>query len=241
MALPADLVLYASLNMPADDSATSGGGVDVDQRLEFTQLAVDAALEILSSAAGDTTQQATVRVRNAAGVVVSQTVTLTGTTAVQLTSLGTVDRVLKVSLNADCAGVVTLRVSGAGATVGTIPIGERGFMCIHREGAASVGSTQDFYYKGFWRNTGAATLLTPSVAEYADPAGRVTFALAASLNDTGSVANRKTAPALTFNDSQKSAPASLGPGDAIGVWFKFSHPAGESDMNSTYGTKIAGT
>lgn len=240
MALPDDMVLYASANMPSDDTATSGGAIDPDTRLELTQIVTPTALEVLSSATGDTTQQVTVRARDTLGVVVSQTVTLTGTTPVDLSTLGTIQRVLKVSLNADCTGTVTVRGDGGSPTVGTIPAGERGFLCVHREGSASPSAIQDFYYKGFWKNTGAATLTAPLLEETLDTPDRVTFAVPAAINDSGSVANRKTAPALTFNNSAKASPSSLGPGDAVGVWFKFSHPAGEGGQATNLGTRISG-
>lgn len=239
--LPSDLIAYASLNMPSDDVSTSGGAIDVDTRVVFTQLASVAALEILSSSAADTTPQATVRARTAAGSVLSQTVTLTGVTPVSLSTLGTVERVLKVSLNADAAGIVTLRVASGGATVGTIPIGERGFLAFHREGQCSSSAEVDFYYKFFIKNTsGTDTLTSGSVAETLDSPNRITFALAASINDSASVANRLTVPALTFNNSAKSVPASLAPGDAIGVWLLAAHPAGDGSSNTSLGLQISG-
>ncbi len=242
MALPADLVLYASLNMPEDDTATSGGAIDPDYRLTFTQIATLASIEVVSSSAADTTQQVTAEVLDDDGVTVSsQTVTLTGVTAVDFSTLGTISAVLQVTMSADAAGIVTLQTDGAAATIGTIPVGERGFLCVHREATASAGSAQDFYYKGFWKNTGAGTLTAGTISEASDPTDRVTFALAASVNDTASVANRKTAPALTFNNTAKAIPASLTPGDAIGVWFKFSHPAGDSDYSSTVSSQVSGT
>lgn len=240
MALPDDLILYASASMPEDDSTTSGGAIDLDNRLELTQLSTSSALELVSSAAGDTTQSVTVEARDEDELVVSETVTLTGTTAVDLSTLGTVARVLQVTMNSDAAGTVTLREDGAGDTVGTIPPGERGFCLIHREAEASASSTEDFYYKGFIRNTGAQTLTAGTVVETNDVAGRVTIALAATLDDSGSVTNRKTSPGLTFSAGPHSLPDDLGPNEAIGVWFLFSHPAGEGDLLTTTGITIAG-
>lgn len=241
MALPDDMVLYASANMPSDDSATSGGAIDPDSRLVFVQpVSVPASIEVVSSAAGDTTQQLTVRGRNTLGAIVTQTVTLTGTTAVDLTTLGQVELVLKASLNSDCTGTVTVRTDGAVQTIGEIPPGERSFVAVHREGQASAAEVEDFYYKGFWKNTGAGTLTTPVVSETDDPASRATFALAATVNDSASVANRKTAPALTFDNNPKNVPASLTPGDAIGVWFKFSHPVADGTQSTTVSSQISG-
>lgn len=240
MALPADLVFYCSANMPAADSGTSGGAIDLDWRAELTQPLAPGALEVVSSSAGDTTPQATVRARDTTGAVVSQTVTLTGVTAVSLGSLGTVTRVLKVSLDADAAGIVTLRMASAGATIGTIPIGERGFLCIHREAQASASATTVFYYKGFWKNTGSQTLSSGSLLDTGD-ASRIAVAVAASNNDSGSVTNRLTAPAGPTFGTSATLPASLGAGDAIGVWFRFTHPAAEATLASTITNTINGT
>jgi len=241
MALPDDMVLFASAGMPSDNSATSGGAIDLDTRLEFTQpTSVPTLLEAVSSAAGDTTQTITVRALDANEAVVSQTVTLTGTTSVDLNTLGQIVTILKVNLSADCAGIVTLRTDPGMQTIGTIPIGERGFLALHREGTASASATEDFYYKGFWKNTGAGTLTSPLLEELADPAARCTFAVAAAINDSVSVANRKTAPALTFNNNAKSSPSNLAAGDAVGVWFKFSHPAAEADQSTTVTNHVGG-
>lgn len=238
-----DLVCFASLNMPADDTATSGGAIDLDTRVVFSPLTADSIVEVLSSAAGDTTQQVTVRARRPDGTVVSQTVTLTGTTAVILNTLGQVSRILKVSMNADATGVVTVRRSVAGSTIGTIPIGERGFLAVHRESSASQSVQRDLYYKVFWRNThGTDALNGALVSLLADPSNRATFALAASKGDSGSVANRVTAPALTFNDTAKAVPTNaLAAGEHIGVWLKFTHPQGDTEYNSTVTLAIEGT
>ncbi len=239
-----DLVCYASANMPADDSATSGGAIDPDVRVAFTPLAADDDIEVVSSAAGDTTQSVTVRGRKLDGTVAEQTVTLNGTTAVILSTLGVVARVLKVSMSADAAGVVTVRRSVAGTTVGTIPVGERGFLAVHREFQASATAGTSRYYKVFWKNTHATDSLNSAlVSQSADPAARVTHALATSKGDSGSVTNRTTAPAgLTFDDTAKVVPTgTLAPGETIGVWLKFTHPQGEGDLSTTYTLQIEGT
>jgi hypothetical protein len=242
---PNDLVAFASAGMPEDDTATSGGAIDADTRVVFTQLRSDGTLTVVSTAAGDTTQQVTVEARDPTDAVVQQTVTLTGTTPVNLNTLGTVSRVLQVTLNADAAGSVSVNtayIGGGTDVIGTIPPGERGFLCFHREGSASVGSQQDFYYKVFFKNTHATdSLAGGSVSESSDSQARMTFALAATINDSGSVANRKTAPAaLTFDNSAKAIPGTLAPGNAIGVWIKASHPAGDVDASLTYGLSISG-
>ncbi len=242
MGIASDLVCYASLNMPVDDVSTSGGAINPDVRVVFTQIATDEAVEVLSSNAADTTQQITVRGRKPDNTVSEQTVTLNGTTVVPLTTLGTLDRVVRANMNADAAGVVTVRTA-LDIVIGTIPIGERGFFMIHREGQASASAQKDFYYKVFWKNTHGTDALNAAVVRLAaDPANRATFALAASKGDSGSVANRLTAPALTFDDTDKAVPTgALAAGEQIGVWIKFSHPAGEPAQASTIDLTIGGT
>jgi len=150
--------------------------------------------------------------------------------------------VLQVSMNADAAGIVTVRSVDDTQVLGTIPIGERGFLCIHREASSSGGGTEVFYYKAFFKNTGAGTLTSGQVSETNDAAGRVSFAVAGSVNDSGSVANRKTAPGgLTFDNAVKNIPASLAPNDAIGVWFKYEFPAGDIEWKTSNSVKVMGT
>jgi hypothetical protein len=242
MGAAADIVIYASVNMPADDSATSGGAIDVDQRVEFTQILANDDLEAVSSSGSDTTPQVTVRAQQADGTVVSQTATLTGTTPVVFSTLGVIERVLKVSMNADAVGTVTIRRSPTGTTIGTIPIGERGFMCFHREASAAAGSTVTDYYKVFAKNThGTDTLNSAQVVSQLEATGRITFALAASKGDSGSVANRLTSPGLTFDSLTKNVPTNaLAAGETIGIWIRAQHPAGDSGYKSTWTLRVQG-
>ena len=237
-----DLIAYCSLNMPSDNTSVSGGAIDPDTRVYFDPLSAMSALEVKSSSASDTTVQCTLRGRKSDGTLVSQTVTLSGTTAVPFNTLPQVFRVLKVSLNADPVGTVTIQTVGGSLIVGTIPPGERGFLYFHREGTASPSAAIDFYYKIFLKNTNgsAQSLTVPVVTEVADPVGRITFALAASNNDSGSVANRLTSPGLTFDSNPKNGPATLAPNDALGVWLKVTHPAGDASAESSYTLQLAG-
>lgn len=243
MGAASDLKIYASANMPEDDSSTSGGAIDLTQRVEFTQLVVNDDLEAISSSASDTTQTITVEAQQDSGAVVSQVVTLTGTTAVILSTLGVVERVLDVDISANAVGTVTLRTSPAGTTVGTIgPAGPRGFECFHRE-ATATSSTVDRYYKVFAKNEhGSDSLNSAEVVSQLDPTGRITFALAASKGDSGSVANRLTSPGLTFTTATKSVPTgTLAAGETIGIWIKATLLANDSGYKSNWTLRVQGT
>src|ERR1051326_2547962 len=217
-----DLVCYAALNRPQDDVSTAGGGIDADHRVAFTQLAAPHTLEALSSAGGDTTQVLTVVGRDSTKSRVTATVTLTGTSAAALSPLTTFERILTVSLSADTTGTVTLRVSSAGATVGTIPPGERGFDCSFINSVNS-GTGTVRYSKQFWKNnSGTDALLSSQVVLTDDPQSSILIGVAAALNDTASIANRNTAPsgiAFVGTNTAQSVPGGMvPPGSAIGVW-----------------------
>lgn len=238
-----DLVAYASANHPADDTSTAGGAIEPKVRIEFTQIAANDDIELISSSASDT-MNATIVGRNAAGAIVSETAALTGTTAKIFATLGVVERVLSVILASDAIGVVTVRRSVAGATLSTIPIGERGFRALFRDAVSSPDAAKTYYEKLFLKNNHATlSLLSAVVTESADPSALLTFALAAAVNDTVTIANRLTAPAggLTFNGSAKNVPGTdLAAGAAIGVWLKLDLAQNNAPVESTYTLQLAG-
>lgn len=236
-----ELVIYNSANMPESNSGTSGGAIDAARRPDFSQIAATDKIEVLSSQAGDTTQTVTLRGRKADGSIVSETLTLTGVTAVATTN--SYERLLKAELSATCTGNVTVRRQTGPATLRVIPAGERGFFAVFHEEASDPSTQKDYYMKVFIKNTNGSLALTSSVVkENADPLGDITFALAASLDDSGSVADRTTSPGLTFNSSDKNVPnsQSLSSGSAIGVWLNLTLAAAAAAAKSTYTLEIDG-
>ena len=239
----ADLIALCSLNRPENDTTTSGGGIDVDNRPEFTQMGANDTLEMLSSAAGDTTQTVTVTGRNSAGAVVIDTKTLNGTTVVAFT--GTFERVQKVLMSADAVGTITVRRASAGPTVGTIPIGERGFTMAFINSASESGIAIR-YEKIFWKNTHATLTLNSAETKLtADPDARIRVGVSATKNDTLSVANRKTAPGgITFVDdnvAQAVAGNTLEALAATGLWIEQNLPASDTPKKSSFTTQLSGT
>jgi hypothetical protein len=162
----------------------------------------------LSSAAGDTAITVTMTGRSAAGSIVTETKTLTGTTAITFNTLGTVERVLQAELSAAAAGTITIQRTTGAVLIRTIPIGERGFSAIFRKGSSSTSGTVNYYAKFFWKNTNATNaLLGAAVSESADPSGTITHGLAASVNDSGTTTNRQTAPGgVTFAGTAANVP-----------------------------------
>lgn len=77
-----NLVFYASANMPTTDGVTTGGAVDFTKRVMFTDVATAGTVNYVSSSASDTATTLEVFGRDATGVLVNETKTLTGTTPV---------------------------------------------------------------------------------------------------------------------------------------------------------------
>lgn len=246
--LSTDLILYASANAPDTDAALNGGAIDALRRVDFTQLAANDDIEVVSTSASDT-QSCTITGRNAAGSVVSETKSLTGVTAAIFSTLGVIERVLTVELASVAIGTITVRRSVAGATVRTIPVGERGFMALFRKAASDPAVQKDYYTKVFFKNAhGTLSLLAATVKQNADPDARINHLLAAAVNDTATVANRVTAPAAadtqdpdTFDDTDKAVPGTdLAAGAAIGVWLRLRLPTADAPHRTTYTIELSG-
>ena len=243
-----DLVQYASANMPDTDTGTNGGAIDTLRRVDFTQLAANDDIEVISSSASDT-QNCTITGRNAAGQVVSETKALTGTSAAIFATLGVIERVLTVELASAAIGTITVRRSVAGATVRTIPVGERGFMALFRKAASDPSVQKDYFVKVFLKNIhGSLSLLNATVKQSADPDARITHLLASAVNDSATTADRVTAPGAantqdpdTFDDTDKTVPGTdLAAGAAIGVWQRLRLPSADPPHRSTYDLQLTG-
>ena len=98
-------------------------------RNAYTPLAANSVIEVLSSSAADTTQKLTIIGINSDGDLIEETLSLNGTTAVD--TAATFHSVETAYLDLKCAGTVTVRADGAGATVGTITIGEMSMDIAH--------------------------------------------------------------------------------------------------------------
>ncbi len=124
------------------------------------------------------------------------------------------------------------------------------------------GSTREYYEKVFAVNTDTATALTAaSIVKQTDPAGLYTgggaldFALTSALDDTGTVANRQTAPASGITAfSSGAAPQTIAvpgpqnlPSGAVpnaagaqGVWWRLTLPAGLAPGDSSFTQRVTG-
>ena len=242
MVAAADLKAYQAANMPEDDTSTVGGAINTNGLVEFTQMAASDTLEALSDNAADT-MNLTITGRNTGGAIDSQTLAMNGTTVVSFTT--TLERLLKAVLATGPVGNVTIRRSGAGATVATIPAGKTSVRRLFYDSASEVGATVR-YEKVFFKNEhGVDTLSNAKINLSADPTATIEVGCAPSKGDTATATNRKTAPAsVVFVDDgiDQSIPTSnLAAGESIGVWAKMSLGAGAAAIKSTFTLDLAGT
>lgn len=90
---PSNLRFYGSANMPDVDGATTGGAVDFTTKIFFDDITPNGLMDYVSSSASDTAATITITGRDATGVIVTETKTLTGTTPVNGSQ--TFERLLK--------------------------------------------------------------------------------------------------------------------------------------------------
>lgn len=242
-----DLVAYAALNMPEDESSINGGGIDLTRRVVFTDLSSPDTIEAVSSNNADT-MNLTLTGRNVGGGSLTVTLALTGTVAVPFTGLGTIERFQKAVLASAAAGTITVRRTTGPTTIGTISPGELSFIRIFNNAFSDV-SPKNYYEKFFWKNThGSLSLLSALVQQSADPSAKITHCIANAVNDTATTSNRLTAPSGgnllapgTFDDTDKAVPGTdLAAGAAIGVWLKLTLGANDTPLKSTYTAEISG-
>lgn len=238
-----DLVAYAAASRPTDDTSTVGGAIEPKVRVEFTDIAANDDIEVVSTSASDT-QNATLIGRSASGALVTETKALTGTTAAIFSTAGVLERVESLILASDAIGTVTVRRSVAGATIATIPVGERGFTRMFIGAISSTTGAKSYYDKFFFKNNHATlALLAAAISESADPTTLISFALGNAVNDSTTSANRLTAPGsvTAFDNAAKNVPGTdLAAGAAIAVWLKLDLAQNGAPNKSTWTGQIAG-
>jgi hypothetical protein len=237
----ADLVKFGSLSRPSDDISTTGGAIDTTDRPDITQLTANSVIAVVSTAAD--ARVVTIQGRNAAGAIISEGITLNATTEVVGASV--FERILTISVPTGNANTVTVRQGAGGAVKAIISPNETSRTSLFRQSASEAGIAIR-YEKTFWRNSHATlTLNSAQVRLTLDPDARIRIGLATAINDTVTVANRKTAPAgVTFVDDNvlQAVPGSvLTAGDRIGVWWELNLPASDAAHRTSATDELSGT
>lgn len=217
--LTSELLDYGSANMREVDTGSQGGAIDLTTKIDFTDIASSGTISVSSSDGGDT-MDLTVTSRNNAGVIQSEILTLSGGTPV--VGSNTVERIMKSVLASPATGIVTIFKTSDSSLIMTM---EPGITTVRRPfynaSTPTVGS-KSYYEKYFTKNiNGTLALTSAQIIKQTDALGKITFALAATLNDTDTSTNRITAPdGLAFDNNAKAVASSgnLTPGDSQGVW-----------------------
>ena len=240
----ADLKGFLSANMPENDTGPSGGAISTSGKFEITDLAANDSLEAISSNAADT-MNLTLTGRNAAGAIVSETIALTGTTLISFATLGTIKDFMKALLASAAAGTITVRRSGAGATICTLEPTVTKAIRLMYDSTSEIGIALR-YEKIYYKNTHATLTLTSAAIKLSsDPAARYRIGAAPSIDDSASVTNRKTAPgSVTFVDdnvSQSVPTGQIAAASAIGIWVEQNLPASDPAHDNTLSIELAGS
>ena len=239
-----DLKAFGAANHAEDDTSIQGGAIATVKRIEFTPIAANDDIEALSDNPADT-MNLTITARSIAGAIVSETLALTGTTAVIFSTIGVVERFMKGILASVAAGIITIRRSVAGVTIATLEVGETEVRRLFYD-ASSESSETTRYEKVFLKNDhGTLTLTNAEIELTADPAATIRIGGAPSVDDSATIADRKTAPAsVTFVDDSvaQAVPGNeLAAGAAIGVWTEMLRGASAAAIKGTFTVQLAGT
>lgn len=237
-----DLLTYGATDRPLTDLTSSGGTVTTFYRPVFTEFAGNTVVAVVSTAAD--TRVITIMGRSATGAVVSEGITLTGTSeAVGVTTFERIQTATAASTHA--TNTVTVRMGAGGATVSTIPAMELGFYRMFLNSASDTGAVSR-YEKIFWKNTHATLTLTAAKVKLtADPSSRIKIGLATSKNDVLAVSVRTTAPGgISFVDDNIDIDVpgtTLEAAAVIGVWVEQALLSNDSPFKSSFTTQLAGT
>jgi hypothetical protein len=241
-----DFQWFGSATMPVDDALQNiGGGIDVTKKPIFTRIGSATTLEMLSSAAGDTTQTVTIYYIGNDGVLTSEVKALNGTSVISFTA--TMKIFLRAVKSAGTTGTVTIRKAGAGATIATM---EPAIVDVRIPGYNMVSDpsvAKTYYDKIFAKNNHATIALgTASLILAADPQSVWTFALETSLGGSttnGAGNNRQVAPSgFSFDAANKNIANSgnFTAQTAQGIWLKCLLPIGKDPFDDTFTLRLSG-
>lgn len=236
--MPEDIVLYGSLMMPEDDTNQVGGGVDLSTQISFTDINPAGLVEFVSDNLSDS-GTVIITGRDTAGVVITQGVSLNGTTPVVTQHV--LNTVLKVQAMTH-SGTLTVREL-SGEVLMKLPPSVNQIRRPFFNVAADVpgGVNKLYFEKIFMRNNHLSLALTQAqISKTLDPSGKIEFALEPSLNGTDTTNNRNISPSgYTFDTTSKTIGNHL-PQSAQGIWLRLTLNAGDLAQNTFVTLREAG-
>ena len=126
-----DIVVYGTQNMPQDDLSTAGGAINSGIRVVFSDISSNSIVYATSSSASDS-GNLSVTGRDAAGILISESIGLSGTSTVSGSQV--FERI--IACNVDTVAVGDISISGA-TSIGSIYSNESGFQRIFYDATAN--------------------------------------------------------------------------------------------------------
>jgi hypothetical protein len=239
-----DIVIYASQNMPTDDSSLTGGDIDSNVRVVFTDIDATGTITAQSDNNADS-GTLTVTGRNRYGSILSESFSISGTVAVSGSEV--FERILIASIDSSPVGEVALSQTQDSSDIANIYSGETGFRRPFYDATANLvgGANKTLYEKVFVKNNSSTNaLLSAGVVEVSSGLySIVDFGLERSQQYTESIANRLTLPTgvPSYGSGLSGVPGSdINPSSYQGIWLKLDLVAGEAAANSFYEIQVQG-
>jgi hypothetical protein len=246
--------------MVSGDTGTVGGAIDLTRRILFEDSALcnapaasggDGTLRYQSTNDADSGVTVTVYGRNVAGSLVEEAKDV-GDSGVSTTGEVVFERILWTSFDSHNYDVKVN--DSAGNNIMTVESGVTGVMRPFLGLSSQPDSDVTAYSKIFLKNTNSVNaLLAANIIETADPTTYLTFAIEDAVGDSGTSADRITAPTASeigaggFSNDTKSlasqtdaGTADLSPDTNIGLWLKIVLPSGAAAAKSTYTLSVSG-
>ena len=247
-----NLVLYGSATMPDNDSVQRvGGAINTKIKMEMAEISPSGRVEMLS-VAGQSGYSMDISFRRTNGVAATELKNINGATVV--TFAATMERILKLVASTSVhTGQITVRKLSGGTSLATLINGISQVRRPFYNAAAPDAGTKSYYEKIFYKNThGTLALTSASIAEQADPSGKITFALdgvAAACPLNLSVNNgafgRNTPPSgriTSFDSASKGVRNNnnLTQGSAQGIWMRLLLTNTDAATKTSYTLKCKG-
>jgi hypothetical protein len=244
-----DLKLWGSVAAPEADTGTAGGIIQDDNHAsggrKYTMVDISATGQVEALSSTTDTRVLTVYGRDVTGAIVTDAITLNGTTPAQAGTPKSFERIEKAVLASIVAGkTVTLRKATDDVTILTLEEncieGRRAFY----DAASAVGTMTRFELVYLQNDHATLTLTNAKVALTADPAVNLEIQVAAAKGDVSSVTNRVTSPGGTFIDGtalQDVPTGQLAAGERISVWIKQTLAGGAAAFKNTWTLQLQGT
>tara|TARA_Y100001973_G_C5185142_1_gene327342 strand:+ start:1125 stop:1871 length:747 start_codon:yes stop_codon:yes gene_type:complete len=235
--IDSDIVLYASQNMPQSDSSTTGGEINSGVRVVFTDIAGYGKISAFSNNSNDT-GNLNITGRDAVGIIKTDTIKLSGTTAVVGTQI--FDTILVCSTDYFASGEISIQESSSNSGVGKIFPHESGFLKPFYDATANIagGANKELYEKIFIKNNNLVNMFSGvSVTEVNSGLYNVVnFGLEKSQKYNESTSNRTVAPTGITNYG--AGPSGLSEpivsNSYQGIWLKLTLNAGTERIKSSF-------